>query len=79
VSDSLVDGSSIELPPAARRARPVARRIGWVLVAVSSLLIGTYAVLVVASGFALVPEEVASNRSRAPSGYGSISSRRALH
>jgi hypothetical protein len=62
VSDSLVDGSSIELPPAARRTRPVARRIGWVLVAVTSLLIGAYAVLLVASGFALVPEEVASNR-----------------
>lgn len=62
MSDSLVDRSSIELRPAARRPRPVARRIGWVLVAVPSLLIGAYAVLLVASGFALVPEEVASNR-----------------
>ena len=61
-TDTPADGRSIDLEPTARRTRPVARRIGWILVAVTSLLIGAYAVLLVASGFAVLPEEVAGNR-----------------
>jgi hypothetical protein len=62
MSDIPTEVRSMELPPTARRTRPVARRIGWILVAVTSLLIGAYAVLLVASGFSLVPEDIAGNR-----------------
>jgi hypothetical protein len=58
MSDIPADGRSIEFQPTARRARPVARRIGWILVAVTSLLIGAYAVFLIATGFAFVPAEV---------------------
>jgi len=62
MSDIPADGRLVDFQPTARQTRPVARRVGWILVAVTSLLIGMYAVLVVATGFALVPEEVAGNR-----------------
>jgi hypothetical protein len=68
MSDISTDGRAVEFQPTARRTRPVARRIGWIVMAVTSLLIGAYAVLLVASGFALVPEEVAANRF--PTGLG---------
>jgi Predicted membrane protein (DUF2306) len=61
MGDTSVD-TSIEFPSTARRTRPVARRIGWVLVVVSSLLIGAYAVFIIVTGFAFVAEEVAGNR-----------------
>ena len=54
--------TSIQLPSTARRSRPVPRRIGWVLVAVGSLLIGAYAIFIIATGFAFVAQEVAGNR-----------------
>jgi len=62
MSEISADRHAIEFQPTARRTRPVARRVGWILVAVTSLLVGAYAVLLVASGFALVPEDVAGNR-----------------
>jgi uncharacterized membrane protein len=45
----------------ARRSHPLARRIGWVVVTVLSVLVGAYAVAVVATGFAIVPAEVTAN------------------
>src|SRR4029453_18577386 len=62
MSDISANRRAIEFQPTARRTRPVAPRVGWILVAVTSLLVGAYAVLLVASGFALVPEEVVGNR-----------------
>jgi hypothetical protein len=79
MTDIPADERAIDLQPRARPTRPVLRRVGWILVAVTSLLIGAYAVLLVASGFALVPEDVAGNRFPVPSGYGSTSSPRGSH
>jgi hypothetical protein len=62
MSDIPTEVRSIELPPTARRTRPVARRVGWILVAITSVLIGAYAILLIASGFTLVPEDIAGNR-----------------
>jgi hypothetical protein len=62
MSDIPTEVRSKRLPPTARRTRPVARRIGWILVAITSVLIGAYALFLMASGFTLVPEEVAGNR-----------------
>jgi hypothetical protein len=58
MSDVAADGRSIELQPTTGRTRPVARWIGWILVAVTSLLIGAYAVVPTVTGFAFVPEVV---------------------
>jgi uncharacterized membrane protein len=66
--DSAASEPSLAVPRAdtavdvARRGHPLARRIGWIVVTVLSVLIGAYAVAVVATGFAIVPAEVTANR-----------------
>jgi hypothetical protein len=47
---------------AARPDRPLSRRVGWVVVTVLSVLVGGYAAAVVATDFAILPTEVATNR-----------------
>jgi hypothetical protein len=56
------EASGIDFKPMTRRSWPLARRIGWALVTATSMLVGAYAVFIVATGFALVPQEVAANR-----------------
>ena len=62
MSDLPADVRGIELPQQTRRSWPVPRRIGWAVVTVTSILVGAYAVFLVATGFAFVPDEVAGNR-----------------
>lgn len=64
--------TSIEFPPTARRTRPVARRIGWVLVAVSSLLIRAYAVFIIVTSFASYQRRLRGTASPARSASGRI-------
>ena len=54
--------------PDQTRRHPTARRVGWVIMTVFSVIIGGYAVALVASGFRLVPEEIAANRFPTPLG-----------
>jgi Predicted membrane protein (DUF2306) len=62
MSDIPADVRGIKFPPLTRRSWPVPRRIGWAVVTVTSILVGAYAVFLVATGFAFVPEQVAANR-----------------
>ena len=62
MSDIPADLRGSESPPLTRRSWPVPRRLGWAVVAVTSILVGAYAVFLVVTGFAFVPEEVAANR-----------------
>ena len=48
--------------------RVAARRVGWVIMTVFALAVGGYAVALVASGFRLVPGEIAANRFPTPLG-----------
>ncbi len=48
--------------------RVAARRVGWVIMTVFALAVGGYAVALVASGFRLVPGEIATNRFPTPLG-----------
>lgn len=57
---------SVEQAPARRRVP--ARRIGWLIMTVLALAVGAYAVALVASGFRLVPGEIAANRFPTPLG-----------
>ncbi|GAA3713186.1 hypothetical protein GCM10022204_35330 [Microlunatus aurantiacus] len=63
---------SIIATPAARpeptRPHAKARRVGWVIMTLFAVAVGGYAVALVASGFRLVPVEIAANRFPTPLG-----------
>ncbi len=59
--------TSIPLPDVSRRPSP-ARRAGWVIMTTFAVLVGAYAVVLVASGFRLVPAEIAGNAFPTPLG-----------
>ena len=63
---TLSDTRPVESVPTARH--PTARRVGWVIMTVLALAVGAYAVALVASGFRLVPGEIAANRFPTPLG-----------
>jgi uncharacterized membrane protein len=60
--------TSVPVAPAPVRRPASARRIGWVIMTVLALAVGGYAVALVASGFHLVPGEIAANRFPTPLG-----------
>jgi uncharacterized membrane protein len=55
-------------PSAHPREGSTARRVGWVIMIVSAVVVGGYAVALVASGFRLVPGEIAANAFPTPLG-----------
>ncbi|MFT4166916.1 MAG: DUF2306 domain-containing protein [Microlunatus sp.] len=59
--------SSTAAPSAAVRSNRL-RRVGWMIMTVLALGVGGYAVALVASGFRLVPGEIAANRFPTPLG-----------
>jgi uncharacterized membrane protein len=56
------------LRPDPPRPHPPARRVGWVIMTVLAVAVGGYAVALVASGFRLVPTDIAANRFPTPLG-----------
>ena len=59
--------TSLPRPDLSRRPSP-ARRAGWVIMTTFAVLVGAYAVALVAGGFRLVPTEIAGNAFPTPLG-----------